>query len=390
MKKTQNFSQLVLLSLLVGLLVGTVNTAFGKILLVIGELRSHAFFYLIPFLALAGITIIFLYQRFGEDLQQGMKLVLKVGRGQENNIPKRLVPLVAISTWLTHLFGGSAGREGVAVQIGATISHQIGKRAPIQHTSHTFVVMGIAAGFAGLFQTPLAAIFFALEILAIYRPSLLLIVATFIASFTASTTSSFLGLEKFSHPISLRWTISLKEIILLILLGLAFGVIGNLFVFLLKKAKNSCSHYLKNLYQRIFLGGLILSVLLMLAHQGRYSGLGTNLIEWSLLAKDIYAYDWLLKIFFTIFTLAIGFQGGEVTPLFAIGASSGVILANLLGLPIELAAALGYASVFASATNTLIGPIFIGAEVFGFENIPYFILVTGIAYFINRKQSIYQ
>ena len=122
---------------------------------------------------------------------------------------------------------------------------------------------------------------------------------------------------------------------------------------------------------------------------GRYSGLGTNLIEASFSGESIYGYDWILKLILTVLTLSIGFQGGEVTPLFAIGASLGVVLAIYFGLPIELAAAMGYISVFASATNTFLAPIFIGGEVFGFENLPYFFVVVSFAYLLNRRNSIY-
>ena len=132
-----------------------------------------------------------------------------------------------------------------------------------------------------------------------------------------------------------------------------------------------------------------LSLLFLVLYQGRYSGLGTNLISASFSDEKIYVYDWLLKLFLTVITLAAGFQGGEVTPLFAIGSSLGVVLAGIFHLPLEFVAALGYISVFGSATNTFLAPILIGGEVFGYQNLPaYFIAVT-FAYVVNRKQSIY-
>jgi H+/Cl- antiporter ClcA len=127
----------------------------------------------------------------------------------------------------------------------------------------------------------------------------------------------------------------------------------------------------------------------MLLYQGRYSGLGTNLIKDSLQGGDIHSYDWLIKMLLTILTLAAGFQGGEVTPLFAIGASLGVVLGGVLGLPAAFAAALGYISVFGSATNTMLAPMFIGAEIFGYEYLPYFFFVTAISYMFNGNKTIY-
>lgn len=135
--------------------------------------------------------------------------------------------------------------------------------------------------------------------------------------------------------------------------------------------------------------GIGLSILFIILYCGRYSGLGTNLINLSFNNGVIYKYDWILKFILTILTLAAGFQGGEVTPLFSIGASLGVALGNIFNLPIEFVAALGYASVFGSATNTLFAPIFIGAEVFGYSYMPYFFIVCSIAYAFNKNKSIY-
>ena len=135
--------------------------------------------------------------------------------------------------------------------------------------------------------------------------------------------------------------------------------------------------------------GCVLTLILLLLHTGRYCGLGTNLISASFSGKEIYTYDWILKFLLTILTLSAGYQGGEVTPLFAIGSSLGIVLANLLGIPIELAAALGYAAVFGSGTNTLLAPILIGAEVFGTQNILYFVIVCSLAYVFNGNKTIY-
>ncbi|MCC9753120.1 voltage-gated chloride channel protein, partial [Streptococcus agalactiae] len=149
-----------------------------------------------------GLFIVFVYQKFGGKSVKGMGLVFEVGHGNEETIPKRLVPLVILTTWLTHLFGGSAGREGVAVQIGATVSHYFQKYCRLQNASQLFLVMGMAAGFAGLFQTPLAATFFAIEVLVVGRLMVSYILPSLIAALTANFVSHSLGLEKFSHSIA--------------------------------------------------------------------------------------------------------------------------------------------------------------------------------------------
>ena len=141
----------------IGLIVGAIDAVFGRTLLAIGSFRDTHLALLLPFLALAGLAIVFCYKKWGKNTGRGMSLVFDVGHGREESISLRLVPLIMGGTWATHLFGGSAGREGVAVQIGATVSHWIGRKLPFKHPGNTFLLIGMAAGFAGLFRTPLAA-----------------------------------------------------------------------------------------------------------------------------------------------------------------------------------------------------------------------------------------
>lgn len=386
--KGKQILQLLLFSVLMGLLAGLVTTFFGKILLEMGQVRSEYFDYLVPFLALAGLVVVFVYQKWGREVQAGMGLVFKVGLGEDSHISPVLVPLIICTTWLSHLFGASVGREGVAVQLGASLSHWLQKHGFTHLPKDMITKIGMAAGFAGLFQTPLAASFFAIEVLIVGQYAWKCLVYCLIAAFTASTTSHLLGLEKFTHTISAPH-FQLTDGFKWILIALCLGIIGNLFAWLLEQAKRYSARWFPNPYLKITIMGLGLTVLLYFFHHGRYSGLGTNLIEASLVGDHVFAYDWLLKLLLTCLCLAAGFQGGEVTPLFAIGASSGALLAGLLGLPVELVAALGYCAVFGSATNTLLAPILIGYEVFGWNIIPYAIPVLALAYLVNRKQTIY-
>ncbi|MDB8657672.1 voltage-gated chloride channel family protein [Streptococcus anginosus] len=380
---------ITILSILIGLVIGVTDTIFGRTLIFLSEVRSMHPFYLIPFLALAGLAIVFLYQKYGGKSSKGMTLIFDVGHGVENHIPKRLIPLVILTTWMTHLFGGSAGREGVAVQLGATVSHWFGKKFSIPNTSKIFLVTGMAAGFAGLFQTPLAAILFAMEVLVVGTMQLTALYPAMIASFVASWTSHALGLEKFVQPISVHLVLSPTLLIKLVFLGVLFGLCGNVFAYALSWSKKKAAITFPNPYKRIVVMGIFLSIVFLLLDKGRYSGLGTNLIAASFAGQPVYVYDWLFKLLLTILTLAAGFQGGEVTPLFAIGASLGVLLAGLFGLPVGLVAALGYAAVFGSATSTFLGPILIGCEVFGFTNFPYFFIVCVVAFSLHRQHSIY-
>lgn len=381
---------LAAVSILIGIIVGMLDTFFGKVLLYITDFRNRNFIYLIPFLSLSGLVIIYTYLKIGKNTLKGMTLIFETGFDKEDTIPKRLIPLAILSTWITHLFGGSAGREGVAVQLGAAVSHNISKFIKVKDANKILLITGMAAGFSGLYETPIAASFFALEVLIAGNLEYKALLPVVLASFSADFMSKFLGLEKFAVTINGNFSVDYIFIIKLLFVGLIFGITGGLFAKFLAKTKNFLSEKFENPFVRIFIIGIILSILFFALHNGRYSGLGTNLISNSFNGNKIYYYDFLLKSVLTIVTLSAGFQGGEVTPLFSIGASLGVILGSLIGIPPVLCAALGYAAVFGSATNTFLAPIFIGAEVFGFATIPYFFIVCAVAYTFNGNFSIYK
>ncbi|MDB8650245.1 chloride channel protein [Streptococcus australis] len=380
-------------ALIIGAIVGVIDTLFGRVLIGIGEVRTDYLLYLLPFLALAGILITYLNRNYGGKSQKGMELLFEVGEGKEKNIPKRLIPLTILSTWMTHLFGGSAGREGVAVQLGGTVAHALRREGLGPNASRIYLVTGMAAGFGGLFQTPLAAIFFAMEVLVVGRLEWRALYPATIAAFVASWTSHTLGLEKFTQVISDKLSLSPHVFLQLLVLGVIFGLTGKLFAYLLGQLKTSFAKTFANPYVRIGVVGLGLSILLYLIGTGRYTGLGTNLISQSFAGADskslITGADWILKLLFTVTTIAAGYKGGEVTPLFSIGASLGVWLAPFFGLPVYLVASLGYAAVFAGATSTTIGPILIGCEVFGFQHWPAFLLVCLVATRLFPALSIY-
>lgn len=405
---------LIVVALFLGALVGALTAFFGQVLLAVSALRDAHPLYWIPGLALIGIAIVLGYKKFGKGTERGMDMVFGVAHGKESEIPLRMIPMVAVSTWLTHLFGGSAGREGVAMQIGATLGHNISKKIHVEKAGKVLLVAGMAAGFAGLFQTPLAAIALALEVLLVGYLELSALLPAAVAAITAYKVSVMLGLEKFSvdlHTLFPDYNVAnllLNEngfdihfVLKLALLGVLFGIVGGGFAKLLSLAKKFAANKLPNPVKRIAFVGIGISLLLLVFWQGRYAGLGTNLIDLCFAgsqaadvnatgnAATVFAYDWILKFALTIATIAVGFKGGEVTPLFAIGATFGAWVATMVGVPLPLAAALGYAAVFGGATNTLFAPIFIGAEIFGFDTLPAFFIVCVVAFACNGGQSIY-
>ena len=379
---------LTLIALPLGLAIGAMDALFGRVLLSVTAFRMAHVYSLLPFLGLVGVGIVWCYQKVGGTSGKGMTLLFEAGHGDTQDIPLRLIPLVMVSTWLTHLFGGSAGREGVAVQIGGTLAHGVGKHLPIPNAGRQLLIAGMAAGFAGLFRTPIAATFFALEVLTAGVLEYSALLPALVASFSASACSGLLGLEKFTVALTDQVAFSAPLVGKLLLFGLVFGMAGGLFAFVLHKLKALFAQYLPNPLLRIFLFGVLVSGFSLLCWEGRYSGLGTNLIAMSF-DSGIFSWDFALKWIFTVVTLAAGFQGGEVTPLFSIGASLGVLLGTLCGLPTAFVAALGYAAVFGSASNTLLAPTLIGGEVFGFAYLPYFFVVCAVAYLCNGGSCIY-
>ena len=269
----------IAMALLIGIIVGIVDTIFGRGLLAISDFRTANYKYLIPFLPIAGLFIVWMYSYFSKVSLKGMTLVFEAGQNKRDSIPMALVPLVMIGTWITHLFGGSAGREGVAVQIGATLSHYMGRKLKTPDNSRIMLITGMAAGFGGLFQTPLAATFFAMEVIVAGYMDYQALLPAITAAFVASFTSHSLGLEKFA--VELNETINMsdaKTVIIIIILGLAFGIVGRIFSYLLQLLKKIMAEKIVNPYLRIGLVSIPLAIILLLLWQGRYSGLGTNLI----------------------------------------------------------------------------------------------------------------
>lgn len=391
-KELKKYRELMILGIcgvVIGAAVGILDMGFGRILLYVTELREEYFIPLIIFLPAAGALSVWLYHWDEGTCVKGMGLIFQVGHGEEDRIPLRLIPLTVLSTWITHLFGGSAGREGVAVQIGATFSHWVGLKIKVKNNSKIFLVTGMAAGFSGLFGTPVAACFFALEVLTAGTLEYSALFPAIAASFTASAVSRTLGLENFHYALNTIIQIDVSFIVKLLVMGVLFGLVGSLFAYGLVSMKSKLRRMFHDPVKKIAIVSIFLVILFILLGMGRYSGLGTNLISAGFHGGRIYGWDWILKLVLTIITIAAGFQGGEVTPLFAIGTSLGAAVAGILGLPLEFVAAMGYAAVFGSATNTLLAPVFIGAEVFGYSYMPYFFVVCSIAYLFNGDRSIY-
>lgn len=342
-------------------------------------------------LPFAGLAMTAMFAYLGRKSKEGMSLIFKINQGAESKIPKRTVSLMAISTWMSHLAGASVGKEGVGMQIGATVSHVITRNVPrLKEQKTIFLITGMAAGFAGLFGTPFTAVFFAMEVLVSGLIEFRALAPSITAALCASLVSGLLGLEKEAFAFQLMLPFDFLGMWWkLLLMGFIFGIIGASFARCLRFFHHLLEEKIPNAYKRIAYGSIGLGLALWLCMDGRYGGGGTNLIQAACTGQTIYAWDFAAKFILTVFSLSIGFIGGEVTPLFAIGASLGAILAPLLGLPSIFGAALGYAAVFGAGTNTWLASMIIGMEIFGYQYFPFFFVVCSVAYLFNGGFSIY-
>ena len=383
---------LLLLAALTGAVTGVICSVFGKGLLFIESFRNEHLFVLVPFLAPAGVLLVKAYHKWGGQCHRGMGLVFETGAGESSYLPRRFLPFAFLSTWLTHFFGGSSGREGVAVQIGASVGFNLGEISGDMKMRKLLLLCGMAAGFSGLFGTPFAAVFFALEVLYAGRIAYEAIIPVGISSIVAFAMHHLLGLHEEKAVLSELSAYDLPTVLRVAGAAVCFSLVGQLFARLLEQCKNKWFHRLfPNPAWRIFVLGALVSVLSLLIHRGRYSGLGLAINEAVYTGNGpVYAYDWILKLIFTVLTLGAGFQGGELTPMFCIGSSFGFVIAPLFNLPPSFCAALGYCAVFGSATNTLFAPIIVGCEAFGFEHFPLFSVACMVSYALNGNYSIYQ
>lgn len=377
------------LSLLIGVLVGGMEVIFAKGIFFVTAIRLHYYHWLFFLLPIATGVFTYYFQKYGKEATQGMGLLFDVAIEDKSHIPKRMVPLMMIGTWITHLFGGSAGREGVAVQIGTAISYQFGHLLPSLKAHRIFLLTGIAAGFGGLFGTPIAATFFALELVVVSHLPYEALLTSFIAAYTANQVAIHFGVVKTAFLLMTPISLTQRLFWQLILLGLIFGAVGFLFSQLLAFCHRYTKQYFPDPVKRIVMISTVMAIVLFLLHDGRYAGTGSNLIINAFTGGTIYPYDWLLKLIITAICVGGGFIGGEVTPLFAIGASLGAWLAPLFHLPLPFVASLGYCAVFASGTNTLLAPIMIGGELFGYDYLPYYFIVAMVSFIANANRSIY-
>jgi H+/Cl- antiporter ClcA/PII-like signaling protein len=389
----------------VAILVGSASALFLTVL----ERATHLqwqYAWLLFLLPVAGILVGLLYHYLGRSVEGGNNLIMDQIHEPGGGVPMRMAPLVFIATVLTHLFGGSAGREGTAVQMGGSIASAYSRWFRISpENTRVLLMSGVAAGFGSVFGTPLTGAIFAMEVLMVGRIEYDALIPTLIASIVGDLACAAWGVKHAAYHIafaqpggSVSPLFHLDPTLLgkAALAGAAFGLAGFLFSELAHGLQRGFKKLVPFAPCRPILGGVLVIALTYLIGTRDYLGLGVSAshpdgvsILTAFNPGGAHAWSWWWKLLFTAVTLASGFKGGEVTPLFFIGATLGNTLAVLLGGPVDLFAGLGFVAVFAGSTNTPLACTVMGAELFGAHYLVYFAVACFVAYFFSGHSGIY-
>jgi H+/Cl- antiporter ClcA len=377
------------ISSLVAVLSGTASAA----LLLSLEWATKVYtghLWMIGLLPLAGLIVGAIYHYFGARIDRGNNLLIDEIHDPKKVIPFRMAPFVYIGNVVSILFGASVGREGTAVQMGGSLADQLTRIFKLSSESRRIVLMsGISAGFASVFGTPLAGAVFGLEVLVVGRIRYDALLPCLLSAVMADQVSLLWGVHHTQYAVAQIPSLTFWTLFAIVTAGAAFGLTARLFA--------NVSHFLSDLFKqyihyppmRPFLGGLLIVLMVWIIGSERYTGLGVPVISESF-THLVLPYDFAIKFSMTVLSLASGFKGGEVTPLFYIGSTLGNALAPILNMPFSLLAGVGFVSVFAGAANTPISSMIMATELFGVEVGVYAGIACVVSYLFSGQASIYK
>lgn len=378
----------IIICTLIGAIAGSIS-AFFLLSLEWATNYREAHLWIIALLPIGGFLVGLSYHLYGNSVVKGNNLLLEEFHTPKKVIPFKMAPLVLFGTIATHLFGGSAGREGTAVQIGGAVADQFTKIFKLNNQDRKILLIaGISAGFASVFGTPLAGGIFALEVLILGRIRLDAIVPSFLAAVLADYFCQAWNVGHTHYHINSIAEMNPANLLWALLAGIIFGLVSMLFSKSTHFWSSQFKKYIKYPPLRPFIGGVVIAIAVYFIGTTKYIGLGVPTIVDSF-SEAMNKYDFLVKVLFTSFTLGAGFKGGEVTPLFYIGATLGNALIWFIPLPMDLLAGMGFVAVFAGATNTPIACTIMGIELFGIESGVFIAIACSTAYLFSGHSGVY-
>lgn len=382
------FIRWLFLSLTAGLAIGGIGSLFALCMTKAVELRAeHP--WIMFFLPLGGIAIILLYKVFRYQNDRGTNMVI-ASIHAEGEIPWKMAPMIFISTVITHLVGGSAGREGAALQMGGSLGAVMGRKLKMCDTDRRVLVMcGMSAVFSAGFGTPLAAAIFAMEVGSVGVMYYAALVPCVISSVTAWKLAQFAGVEHDNFALALFPEMSIAGSLKIVLLGVLCAFISVIFCKTLHKTNDILKKYLPNPYIRISAAGVFLIAVSLILGNQNFLGAGVPMIEHAL-EGDTEWYAFILKIICTAITIEAGFKGGEIVPSFFIGATFGCLFGQIMGFSPELCAAVGMVAIFCGVTNCPITSLLIGFEMFGFQQPAYILIGVAVSYMLSGYYGLYR
>lgn len=378
----------IFLGIFMGILVGAIGTGFYYGIKYATNFRlSHD--YIILILPVAGLFINFMYRSFSFMDDTGTNAVLEsISKGEQ--IPLIKAPLIIIATVLTHLFGGSAGRESAALQIGGSIGHNFGKLIRLNEDDKKIITMcGMSAAFASLFGTPMAAAFLSIEIVNVGHLYYSALVPCVLAALTASELAQFLGTVPDGFAITNIPGFTIKTALIAGGLAVLCSFISIFFCVAMHRINHIIDSNIKNTYLKIFLGGLAIVAMTYAVGNRYYNGAGMDVIEMAVEGKAPYL-AFLFKLLFTAITLAVGFKGGEIVPALYVGATFGCTFARLTGFSPALSAAIGMGALFCGVTNCPIAALLLCFEMFGYTGMPFYLITISLSFVFSGYYSVYK
>ena len=378
----------VIFSILVGLVVGLCGTAFCYGLIGATNIRlAHP--WLIFLLPVGGLVIVGLYHILQNEKDTGTNLVISAIHSGDK-LPFKMAPLIFISTIITHLFGGSAGREGAALQMGGSLGNSIGKLFRFDDKDRNVMIMcGMSAAFSALFGTPMAAAIFSMEMISVGVMYYNALVPCVISSLVAHGVADCFGVTNEFFLIESIPKFGLKTAIEISILAALCALVSILFCVSIHGTERLYKKFFKNPFIRVFAGGVFIIIATLLVGNQTYNGTGMNIIA-QCIEGTVKPETFILKILFTALTLSAGYKGGEIVPSFCTGAAFGCMFGNLLGFSPTLCTAVGMTSVFCGVTNCPISSLLISFELFGYDGMPYFLLAISFSYMMSGYFGLYQ